>query len=104
MPEGELVTVPVHEPVFTTLSWNWEVRSKRALASLAALIVTSLWLEPLTVPGHDSQTTALEPSAGEPVSFTSVPSGKLASQLAPQEIPAGELVTVPTPAPPLATF
>ncbi|PYN89528.1 MAG: hypothetical protein DMD87_05315 [Candidatus Rokuibacteriota bacterium] len=40
-----------------------------------------------------------EPAAGTAVSVTAVPLVKVAAQVAPQEIPAGTLVTMPLPAP-----
>src|SRR5207247_1969528 len=44
-----------------------------------------------------------EPATGLAVSVTAVPLVKLAEQVAPQVIPAGELVTVPLPVPALLT-
>src|SRR5439155_1357135 len=53
------------------------------------------------VPEHPPplQPLKVEPAAALAVSVTAVPLGKLAEQVAPQLIPAGELVTVPLPAP-----
>jgi len=45
----------------------------------------------------------VEPAAGAAVRVTTVPVVKEVEQVAPQEIPAGELVTVPVPAPALDT-
>ena len=45
------------------------------------------------------QPAKVEPEAGVAVKPTTVPLAKLAEQVAPQEIPAGELVTVPVPVP-----
>src|SRR5207245_8323873 len=45
----------------------------------------------------------VEPAAGAAVSVTAVPLAKLAVHVAPQVIPAGELVTVPLPVPALLT-
>jgi len=49
------------------------------------------------------QPLKVEPAAGAAVSVTAVPLGKLAEQVAPQVMPAGELVTVPLPVPALLT-
>src|SRR2546428_11284781 len=45
------------------------------------------------------QPVKVEPAAGVAVSVTAVPLVKLAEQVAPQLMPAGELVTVPLPVP-----
>ena len=45
----------------------------------------------------------VEPAVAIAVSVTAVPLVKLAAQVAPQVIPAGELVTVPLPVPALLT-
>ena len=45
------------------------------------------------------QPANVEPAAGIAVKVTTVPLVKLAEQVAPQEIPAGELTTVPVPLP-----
>src|SRR2546425_1277814 len=49
------------------------------------------------------QPVKVEPTAGAAVSVTAVPLAKLAAQVAPQSMPAGELVTVPLPVPAGAT-
>src|SRR2546426_7702852 len=49
------------------------------------------------------QPLKVEPAAGAAVSVTAVPLVKLAEQVAPQVMPAGELVTVPLPVPALLT-
>src|SRR5207253_3581355 len=50
-----------------------------------------------------AQPVKVEPAAGVAVNVTVVPLAKLAEQVAPQLIPAGELVTVPLPVPALLT-
>src|SRR5207249_736759 len=49
------------------------------------------------------QALKMEPAAGVAVSVTVVPLAKLAVHIAPQVIPAGELVTVPLPVPAVLT-
>ena len=53
------------------------------------------------VPEHPPplQPPKVDPAAGVAVSVTAVPLVKLAAQVAPQVMPAGELVTVPLPVP-----
>ncbi len=53
------------------------------------------------VPVHPPplQPVKVEPAAALAVSVTAVPLVKLAAQVAPQSMPAGELVTVPLPVP-----
>ena len=55
------------------------------------------------VPEHPPplQPVKVEPAAGVAVSVTAVPLPKLAAHVAPQVMPAGELVTVPLPVPAL---
>src|SRR5437764_8448591 len=49
------------------------------------------------------QPVKVEPAAAVAVSVTDVPEANAAEQVAPQSIPAGELVTVPEPVPALVT-
>jgi hypothetical protein len=49
------------------------------------------------------QPVKVEPAAGVAVKVTAVPLANAVEQIAPQEIPAGLLVTVPLPAPDLLT-
>ena len=53
------------------------------------------------VPEHPPpvQPLKVEPATGAAVSVTAVPLAKLAEHVAPQVMPAGELVTVPLPVP-----
>ena len=73
---------------------------KSALTDRAWLIVTEHAPVPLQSPPHPAN---VEPEAGVGVRVTWVPSAKLAEQVAPQLIPAGELLTVPDPVPFLET-
>ena len=102
IPAGELVTVPVPVPLVATESRCCS-RAKVAVTSFAALIVTLHSLAPVTSP-QPVQTTGLVLAPELAVRVTTVPSAKLASQLLPQLIPAGALVTVPVPEPDLATL
>ena len=82
--------------------------AKPAWSSAAALIVTLQGeAVPTQVPGsplRPFQPVSSEPAAGSAFSSTSSPSEKSAEQNAPQEIPAGVLVTVPVPLPALRTL
>jgi len=95
MPAGLLVTVPAPAPALETVSVK--VGVKVAVTVVAAEIVTTH--DP--VPEHPPpfQPLKVEPAAGVAVSVTAVPLVKLAEQVAPQSMPAGELVTVPLPVP-----
>ena len=64
---------------------------------VAAETVTVQGLVPAQPP--PVQPVRVEPAAGVAVSVTAVPLAKLTEQVAPQLIPAGELVTVPLPVP-----
>src|SRR5438552_2254003 len=96
MPAGELVTVPLPVPALLTVSAKVG-RAKVAVTVVAALRVTVQVPVPEQPP--PLQPVKVEPAAGVAVSVTAVPLAKLAEQVAPQLIPAGELVTVPLPVP-----
>src|SRR6185312_7498320 len=101
MPAGMLVTVP--EPVPDLVTFSRCCSSvKVAVTAFAAVIVARHSFEPLTESQPD-QTTALEPLSATPFSVTAVPSVNSAEQVGPQLMPAGVLVTVPEPLPPLVT-
>ncbi len=97
MPAGELVTVPVPVPDLVVVSAN-VCRVNTAFTDRAALIVTTQAPVPVQAPLQPANT---EPAAGVGVSVTEVPELKLNVQVAPQLMPAGELVTVPVPVPDL---
>jgi hypothetical protein len=101
MPAGELVTVPAPLPALLAVK-STGCRPKSAVTVVAALSVTVQ----APVPVHPPPLHPLksEPASGAAVSVTMVPLGKLAEQLVPQLMPAGELVTVPTPLPALLTM
>jgi hypothetical protein len=74
---------------------------KTAVTVLAELMLTTQVPVPLQPP--PVQPLSVLPVAGAAISVTEVPLLKLEMQVAPQSIPAGLLVTVPEPAPDLAT-
>ena len=98
IPAGELVTVPL--PALVTVSAKDDCM-KVAVTEVAAFIVT----EQVPVPEQPPplQPVKVDPAAGMAVNVTAVPLGKAAEQVAPQERPAGVLVTVPVPAPAVPT-
>jgi hypothetical protein len=100
IPAGALVMVPLPAPVLLTVSAKlWSVNV--AVTDVAALIVTVQ--VPVPVQPPPLQPVKLEPAAGVAVSVTAVPLANEEAQVAPQEMPAGALVTVPLPAPVLLT-
>jgi hypothetical protein len=98
------VTVPVDEFPPTTLvgftesedSAPVEVELKFALTDFAASMVTLQAPVPLQAP---LQPANVKPESGVAVKLTTVPLAKLAEHVVPQEIPGGELATVPVPVP-----
>ena len=100
MPVGELATLPLPVPDVVTLRTK-DACMKVAVTVWAALIVT----EQLPVPEQPPplQPVKVDPAAGEAVKVTTVPLGKAAEQVTPQEMPAGVLLMVPDPAPALLT-
>src|SRR5439155_21570304 len=91
-----LVTVPGPVQVWPTVGAKvWT--AKVAVTGVAALSVTVQ--VPVLEQPPPLQPVKVEPAAGAAVSVTAVPLVKVAAQMAPQEIPAGTLVTVPLPAP-----
>src|SRR5438876_6096701 len=100
MPAGLLVSVPIPAPVLLTVSVK-VCTAKVAVTVVAALSVTVHVPVPEQLP--PLQPVKVEPAAGAAVKVTAVPLEYAAAQVAPQEIPAGLLVTVPVPAPVLLT-
>src|SRR5207245_193254 len=100
IPAGALVTVPLPVPAGVT------VRA-RGLSVKVAVVVAAAASATTHVPVPEQppplQPVKVEPAAGVAVNVTAVPLVKLAEQVAPQVIPAGELVTVPLPVPALLT-
>src|SRR5213076_214342 len=96
MPAGALVTVPLPVPAGVTVRVK-VCTVKVAVTVVAAERVTVQAPVPEQLP--PLQPVKVEPAAGVAVSVTAVPLVKLAEQVAPQLMPAGELVTVPLPVP-----
>jgi len=96
MPAGELVTVPLPVPALLTVS----ARLGRLKVAVTVVAVESVTTQvPVPVQPPPLQPVKVEPAAGAAVSVTAVPLAKLAEHVAPQVMPAGELVTVPLPVP-----
>jgi len=101
IPAGLLITVPVPEPTFSTVTVGRGETLKVAVTDLAASMVT--W-QVLPLPVHPPLHPAnMEPKEGEAVSVTTVPLTKLEEHVLPQSIPAGLDVTLPLPVPSFAT-
>src|SRR5437870_10123002 len=100
MPAGLLVTVPVPAPVLLTVSVK-VCTAKVAVTVVAAPSVTVQVPVPALPP--PLQPVKMEPAAGVAVRVTAVPLAYAAAQVAPHEMPAGLLGTVPVPAPRVAT-
>lgn len=98
MPAGDDTTVP--EPDRVTVSVT-RAGVKTAVVDFAADIATvQVRAKPAQAPVQPEKTLL---AAGVAVSVTLVPTGNGATQVAPQEMPAGEDVTDPVPAPERAT-
>ena len=95
IPEGFEVTVPTPEV---------ETDRVNVCTVNVAVTVEPVETEQLPVPVHaPDQPVNEEPAPGDAVRVTRVPEVKEAEQVAPQEIPAGDEVTVPVPEPALET-
>jgi hypothetical protein len=100
MPAGVLVTVPAPVPALVTVSFIG-MGTKLAVTVFVTFMAT---VQVVTVPAQPpDQALNLEPAAAVAVSLTLVFVVKSALQIAPQLIPAGVLVRVPTPVPDLVT-
>src|ERR671937_186694 len=101
MPAGELVTVPEPVPALVTVSvWLTGCRVKVAVTAWSWSMVTVQVPLPVQSP---LQPVKVEPASAVAVSVTVVPVVKEAEQVAPQSMPAGELVPEPEPVPALVT-
>jgi len=98
IPTGKLVIVPAPVPKSETVSRFLVLCPvlKVAVTFASALRV----IEQLPVPLHDPpQPANVDPLVGVGVNIIDVPAAKVAVQVVPQLIPAGELVIVPIPVP-----
>ncbi len=93
MPPGLLVTVPVPVPFLLTVKVV-PPDVKVAVTVWLPFIVTTQGPVPLQAP---PQPRKVAPPAGVAVSVTVLPLAKLAAQSVPHAMPAGSLVTVPSP-------
>jgi hypothetical protein len=101
MPVGALVTVPLPVPALVTPSVKG-CRVNVAVTAVAALIVTVH--VPVPVQPPPLQPENVDPVAGVAVKVMAVPLVNPVEQVAPQEMPAGALVTVPLPVPDVVTL
>jgi len=95
-PAGELVTVPLPAPVTVTVSPT--VAGAKVAVTVVALVGATVQVPVPEQPPPD-QPTKTAPPVGVAVSATVPPDGKLAEQLVPHAMRAGELVTLPLPRP-----
>src|SRR5437879_4172079 len=99
-PTGLLVTVPAPAPAVVT------VRVKDCTANVAATEVAAFSVTtqaPVPEQPPPLQPVKVELASGVAVRVTAVPLANGAEHVAPQEMPAGELVMVPVPVPDLLT-
>ena len=99
MPAGLLVIVPLPVPLLLVVSAKL-CRLNVAVTDWAEVIETTQEPVPVHAP---LQPANVEPAAAVAVSVTEVPLLKVAEQVAPQLMPAGELVTLPLPVPAFAS-
>jgi hypothetical protein len=95
IPAGALVRVPVPVPDLLTVNVN----VGRNVAETATSEVKVTVQEPVPEQAAPLQPANTDPGAATAVRAIAVPEPKLALHVAPQLTPAGELVTVPEPAP-----
>ena len=100
MPPGALVTVPLPPPALVTVSMT-EVGCKANVAVTAVAVESDTEQVPVPEQPAPLQPEKAEPAAAPAERVTLLPAGKVAEQVEPQLSPAGELVTVPVPAPAL---
>jgi hypothetical protein len=100
MPDGLLVTVPAPVPVLFTVRVEGTVLNVAVTGVFWVMTTTHVVvpLHPLSL-----QPSNVEPADGVAVNVTVVPLMKVELHVTPQSIPAGLLVTVPSPAPALVT-
>jgi hypothetical protein len=97
IPEGVLVSAPVPVPLLDTVRIKVPAFAvKVALTDFSASMVTLHAPVPLQAP---LQPAKVEPESGAAVKLTTAPLSKFAEHVCPQDIPGGELATVPVPVP-----
>src|SRR5262245_19886682 len=94
MPVGELVTLPLPSPARTTVTDTGAGTNAAPTVVAAASVSVHAPVPEHPPPDHPVNT---EPAAAVAESVTLVPAVNVAEHVAPQVIPAGELVTVPLP-------
>src|SRR5438552_11066458 len=102
IPADELVTVPLPVPDLVTVRGKEDDDCTNAAVTEVAAFIVTLQV-PVPVQPPPLQPVQVAPAAGVAVRLTAVPVVKAVEQVAPQEIPAGVLVTVPLAAPALVT-
>jgi hypothetical protein len=103
IPSGELVTFPLPVPASFTVNTKFiEVPAVKFATTVVACVIVTVQV-PVPSHGPAPQPANVDPFVGVAVRVTSVPLVKFAVHVDGQEIPAGELVTVPVPVPPSVT-
>jgi hypothetical protein len=102
IPDGELVTVPAPVPALLTVRVEGGTAEKFAVTEVLELSVT--WHVPVPEQPPPDHPVKVEPPVGVAVSVTGVPAANWALHVEPQLMPAGELDTVPVPAPVFVTL
>jgi hypothetical protein len=98
IPAGALVTVPPPVPDLVTVSEKDDVGAVNVAVTEVTLPIATVHV-PVPAQPPPLQPVNVDPAAGVAVSVTTVPLVKPCAQVVPQEMPAGELVTVPLPFP-----
>jgi hypothetical protein len=100
-PAGDEVTVPVPEPAFVTVNANDVAELLNVAVTARAAVIDT---EQAPVPVHaPDQPANVEPESAAAVSVTDELLEKLAVQVEPQLMPAGDEVTAPVPVPAFVT-
>jgi len=101
IPAGDEVTVPEPVPAFVTESANVVAELLNVAVTARAAVIDTVQA-PVPVHAPD-QPANVEPDVAAGVNVTDVPLEKLALQVDPQLMPAGDEVTVPVPVPDFVT-
>src|SRR5690554_356543 len=103
MPAGELVTVPLPSPSMTTVTANSAMSFVKVASTAMSVDIVSSQVSPLELSQSPPQPSNDEPVVAPAVSVTTASSSNVAEHSEPQSMPAGELVTTPSPVPDLVT-